>query len=148
MVLENLCKQTVHRAARRGEEVHDLGAVPRAFESALHGLHLPADAPDTVKQLLLIANGVSHKTLSLICPIPRGGILSESLEDVRKLLLQRFTAGKRRPVVAPVVELSGVLIVGSSRAEDRCSDGSYHAKPTVVELQAARKVTNRRVSSS
>ena len=66
VVLENLRKQAVHCAARRGEEVHDLGAVPRAFESALHGLHLPADAPDTVKQLLLFTNGVSHKILSLI----------------------------------------------------------------------------------
>ena len=63
VILENLRHQAVDGAARRGQEMHHVGAVGVALEGALDGFDLAANAADAVEQLLLVADGVSHAGL-------------------------------------------------------------------------------------
>jgi hypothetical protein len=82
VILKNLCEETIHGTARGGKKMHDVRAVRLSFERALHGFHLTSDATDTVEQLLLVANGMSHGTLLadrravFQFDIPMGGTVS------------------------------------------------------------------------
>src|SRR5580658_3515897 len=75
VILEDFRQQTVDGAPRGREQVHDVRAVGVALERALDGLHLAANPPDAVQQLLFVAHGVSHRQHLLI---PNGGNVYES----------------------------------------------------------------------
>jgi hypothetical protein len=60
VVLDDFGHQAGHRAARAGEQVHDLFAAGLAVEGTLDGLDLTADAADAGQELLLFTDGVGH----------------------------------------------------------------------------------------
>jgi len=60
MVLDHLCHQTSHGAARTSQQVHDLLAAGLAFQRTLDRLDLPAQAPDTRQQPMLVPHRMGH----------------------------------------------------------------------------------------
>jgi hypothetical protein len=78
VVFDDLSHETRHRAARAGDEVHNLLA-PRLFlESAFYAVNLSPNSTNARKQLFLIANRMAHSAKYSIPPLP----ISESPKDL------------------------------------------------------------------
>jgi hypothetical protein len=63
VIFEDLCQQPVDCASARRDALQDGCTVQFVGESSLHGLDLPADAADTMNQLLLVPESVRHEQL-------------------------------------------------------------------------------------
>ena len=65
MAFEHLGHERVDGAARGGERHEDARAVLLVDERLLDGIDLPANPADSLQQLRLIVNGVSHVTYTI-----------------------------------------------------------------------------------
>jgi hypothetical protein len=63
VIFEDLCQQAVNCASARRDALQDGCTVQFVGEGSLNGLDLPADAADTVNQLLLLPESVRHEQL-------------------------------------------------------------------------------------
>src|SRR5258708_15786281 len=60
VALDHLGHQTVHRAARGGDQAEYFARLRFAVQGARQGVHLPANAGDAMDQPFLLADGMRH----------------------------------------------------------------------------------------